>query len=123
MKNLRTPEQKLIINIVLILVIIFILGVIYKVGADLFDNYNNRMLQEKKGIIELYQHKIDSIQQVNIFYEYRLTRVEQEKDSLQKLKKQIEYIYDEKVNIVYDASASDHAKWLDSVIAELENHK
>lgn len=44
-------------------------------------------------------------------------------DSLEKVKRNITLVYDKKIDNIFDASAYDHASWLESTVKELNRSK
>jgi hypothetical protein len=72
-------------------------------------------------IIQLYMKQIHD--KDSIYTELKLEQktLEVKLDSLEKVKQQILIKHDQEINIIHDASAANHAKWLDSIINNLEN--
>lgn len=74
-------------------------------------------------MIEKYELKIDSINKENTILVEKIEQLDREVDSLEKVKSKIYWKYAEEIKAINDASAANHAKWLDSVLLKLKNNK
>lgn len=72
-------------------------------------------------MIELYEGKIDSINNVNKTLFLKIEKLDKEIDSLEKVKIIIYKEYDKKIDTIYNAGASNHAEWLESILNKLED--
>lgn len=118
MKNLSAVGKKWFISISIAVVLI---GLIYWSATSFYNYQVRKSVKEKEALIEMYQHRIDSINDVNTKLIYEIRILDREIDSLQNNKQIIYKEYDKKVNVIYDASSADHARWLESVLLELRD--
>lgn len=123
MKNLNSQEKKSLFRLGLVFAGIVLLGLLYWGINGIYNYQANKFINEKKALIETYQLKIDSINLVNTKLVETIQVLDREVDSLKDSKIIIYKEYDKKVDVINDASAADHAKWMESVLIELKNNK
>lgn len=121
MKNLSVQEKRLFSKIGIGLASLLLLGLLYIGIITLVTNWDKRYIEKEQQMIEQYNHKIDSISQVNNVLNYQVYIAEKNIDSLKKLDRNIIIKYEKKINAISDASASDHAQWMDSVLIKLDS--
>lgn len=123
MKSLSSQEKKLYSSIGIVLGIIFVCGAIYIGVNSLSDYWKNRYIKKEQALIEKYETKIDSITKENAKLTIHISELDTQIDSLYKVKNKIIWKYEkEKVNIVNNATASDHAIWLDTILSTLKSN-
>lgn len=122
MKNLNKQEQKLLFNGVLIILGILLCSALYWGGNKAIQYFEYKATKEKFEIIQKYENKISSLDSINRNLFTKIQWLDYEVDSLQKVKNKIIWRYGEKVNVIYNASAADNAKWLDSVLTKVDNN-
>jgi len=121
--NLSSQEKKWLSRLAKIFGGILIIWLLYLAANGVYNYRTEKFIKEKKALIERYQSKIDSLNRENKLLFVEINKLDKEIDSLQKVKVQINEEYNEEVNIVYDATAADHAEWLDSIIIKLKTNK
>ena len=116
MKNLKSPEKRLISSLLIAMfAIVFCSGLyIYLINRPTpeIEDYSLRYLEitdSLNSIVKKSQYTIDSLSYVV--------------DSLENRKTVIINNYNEKINIIRDASAAEQARWLESVVRELKDYK
>ncbi len=114
MKNLKRPEKRLISNVIIALLTLCLVAGVY---------LHYTRLELITGVSEKYQAKIDSLQSVVNKSYYELDNLQLKVDSLEQRKTIIINNYHEKVNVIRDASAAEHARWFESVIRELKDYR
>lgn len=120
MRNLKPQEKKLFSRLAIVFGIIIILGTLHFVGSWFYKHQMKKFLKEKNELIELYESKIDSLNTANKILLLKVDKLDGEVDSLQKVKTQIYEQNNEEINVIYDASSADHAKWMESILLELK---
>ena len=115
MKNLKSPEKRLISSLVIALSSICFGTFLYL--------YFIKPTPEVPDNSIYYQQKIDSLNNIINESQLVINTLEIKIDSLQGRKTTIINNYNEKVNVIRDASAAEHARWLESVIRELKDYK
>ena len=116
--SLWSPEQKLSFKLVLhLIILVSIVTVTITSVQKRTSEYNS----QREQLIRDYEMKIKSKESENAKLFVLNGRLIQQVDSLQKVKQNITVIYDEKINSIYDASAINHAEWLDSITKKLSN--
>lgn len=115
MKNLKSPEKRLISSLIIALA-----SICFGVGLYL---YFNKPVPEIPDHSIQYQYTIDSLNKVIKDTQSVINTLQVEIDSLQRRKTTIINNYHEEVNVIRDASAAEHARWFESVIRELEDYR
>lgn len=115
-----SPEQKLTFKIILHLVILVI---IVMVSITTTQRRVSEFNSSREVLIRQYEAKIKEKEKENATLIARAEMFVQQIDSLKKVKQNITVFYDEKINSIYDATAADHALWLDSVTKKLSSSK
>lgn len=114
MKNLKSPEKRLISSSIIALASIcfgVFLYLYFKPTPEIPDH----SIQ--------YQYTIDSLNKVIEDTQSVINTLQVKIDSLQGRKITIINNYHEEVNVIRDASAAEHARWFESVIRELEDYR
>ena len=123
MKNLKSPEKKLSFKLIfhIILCALVIFG--YVELFTILDSNESCYKSNRDSIINEYNRKINEIDSINNDLRNNQKSLQKNIDSLENIKNQIVIEYGKKVKNIYDASAIDHAKWLESVITKLDSIK
>lgn len=117
--TLSDQEKKLYSRVGLAIVGLIIIGFVYISGVNIFNRWNEKYLAKEKALIEMYNVKIDSLNIVNHSLDWQIAKLELVIDSLEKIDKKIIINYDKKINLINDASAYEHAEWMDSILYKL----
>lgn len=123
MMNLNAQEKKLFSRLAAVIGAIAIIGLSYWGISSLSSYWRNKYIRERQELIEKYELKIDSINKENAILVEKIEQLDREVDSLEKVKSKIYWKYAEEIKAINDASAANHAKWLDSVLLKLKNNK
>jgi hypothetical protein len=122
MMPLTSQRKKLFSNILIIAGVIILVGLSYW-GVTAWVHYReDKILKEKQKIIELYESKIDSLKKIDEQLFSKIKYVDYQIDSLKKIKTQIKWKYEKENTIIYDATASEHAVWMDATIFEVKHY-
>ena len=123
MKNLKNPEKKLYFKILFHTVVCALVIFGYIEMFTMMDRTESSYQSNRDSIINEYNKKINEIDSINNILKIKQIVLEKNIDSLEEVKTQIVIEYGKKVKNIYDASAVDHAKWLESVITKLDSIK
>lgn len=116
MKNLKSPERRLISSL-----LIATFAIVFCSGLYIY--LINRPIPEIEDHSWRYLEIIDSLNSVVEKSQYTIDSLSYKVDSLENRKTVIINNYNEKVNIIRDASAAEHARWLESIVRELKDYK
>ena len=111
-------EQKWAFKLILHLVIWV---VIVTVAITSTQRRASEYYSARETLIREYEAKIKDKEQENKTLIALNENLVHQTDSLKKVKQTITIIYDEKINSIYDATAINHANWLDSVTKKLSS--
>lgn len=113
--NLNDQERRLFSKIAIILGIILLIAMSYWGSVSLINGYNAHIAAEKAALIEMYESRVDSIRIVNSMLTFQVDSLDKQ-IAITKGQKVFVYIDKTKTDkIIKDASASDHAKAIDSL--------
>ena len=121
--NLSNQEKKLFSRIALVIGGILIIAFGYWGIKSIIQHYQDKRIQERLELVKEYKATVDSIKLVNINLELEREALKRQVDSLEIVKNKIYWKYGKEIITIYDASSVDHAKWLDSVLEELNNQE
>jgi len=76
---------------------------------------------QRESIVNAYEQKLQVKEVENIKLKDLTIQLTKEVDSLKKVKTAIIQIYEEEINHIYDATAYEHAMWLDSVVKKVSS--
>lgn len=116
MKNLKSPEKRLLSSL-----LIALLAIVFCSGLYIYFIHNPT--PEIEDHSWKYLKTIDSLNSVVEKSKYTIDSLSYKIDSLENRKTVIINNYNEKVNVIRDASAAEHARWLESIIRELKDYK
>lgn len=122
MKNLNNQEKKLLFNAALILLGIVLCSALYWGGNEAIHYFEDKMTKEKFEIVKKYELRISALDSINKNLLSKINHLDYEVDSLQTVKNKIIWRHNEKVNVIYNASAADNAMWMDSVLRKVDNN-
>lgn len=121
--NLSTQEKKLFFNVAVIIIAIIFIGFSYWGISSLTQYWRDSSIRHDQEIIKQYEAKIDSINNENTKLITTIKTLDHKVDSLKNLKSIIYWKHAQEINSINDASAANHAKWLDTVLIKLKNNK
>jgi len=121
--NLNDQERRLFSSVMIALAALALAALLYWGGFSVVKYFENKATKEKYEIVHKYELIVDSLHKENAVLKKEITKLDFEVDSLESKKNIIIVNYGKKVNIINDASANDHAKWLDSIINKMNNTK
>ena len=123
MKNLKNPEKKLYFKIIFHTLVCALVIFGYIELFTMIDKSESYYQISRDSMINEYNRKINEKDSINNVLKIKQLSLEKNIDSLEKVKTQIVIEYGKKVKTIYDASAADHARWLESVITKLDSIK
>lgn len=123
MMNLKSLEKKLYFKVLLHLGVLLLIGFTFVIIFNVMDTRTNEYNTQRTNIIKTYDVKIKNLDSINGSLKSKQSFLENKIDSLQTEKNKIRDGYDKKIKNIYDASAIDHAVWMDSVLKKLDNIK
>ena len=103
-------------------------GIILIIGAVVITYQSNKLItqdceKERLEIIKKYEIKIIKLDSINTTLIKKEKLMQSQIDSLENVKQKIIIKYDEKIKSIYNASANEHAIWLDSTVAKVNRLK
>jgi cell division protein FtsL len=113
MKNLKKEEKRLFFSIIITIIICMLI-------FSLYSKYNRPQITDNSSY---YINQIDSLNRTIDRSNFIIDLLQIQIDSLESKKVTVINNHNEKINIIRDASAENHAKWLESVIRSLENYR
>jgi len=121
--NLKNPEKRFYFKIILYIGIISIIifGIMWLIGSIKIKENNYR--DKHNSIVIQYDVKIKQKDSINKILIKKQEKLEIQIDSLERIKTGINIDYGKKIKNVYDASAIEHAIWMDTVLEKLNNNK
>lgn len=120
LKNLgKRSYFKLVWHIFLVCIIVFgFIGMI-----QLLDVKETEYKADRELVIQKYELKIKEKDSLNHELQIKQYELRRQVDSLENKKEQIVIEYGKKIKVIYDASATEHAQWMESIIAKLDSMK
>lgn len=120
MKNLTANGRRLFFSVLIVVGIIIAAGLLAWGIFSIIGYWKDFEITREQKIIKQYELKIDVLNKEGNKLIYKINSLEYQVDSLKAVKTKILLKkYDEKANVIYDASAIEHAKWLDSTLNQL----
>ncbi len=116
MKNLKNLDGRLISSL-----LIATFAIVF--CSWLYIYFINKPTPEIEDHSWKYLKTIDSLNSVVEKSKYTIDSLSYKVDSLENRKTVIINNYNEKVNVIRDASAAEHARWLESIVRELKDYK
>lgn len=123
MKSLRSPEKKLYFKILLHVFIMCVIGMAITMSIEIMGIKEAGYRDQRDSIINSYETKIKTKDSVNNTLIIKQHSLQLQVDSLENVKGIINAEYDQEIKSIYDASAIDHALWMDTTIAKLNHFK
>lgn len=123
MKILKSPEKKLYFKILLHIFVMCVIGMSIMMSVEIMDIKDASYRMQRDSIINTYEMKIKTRDSINNALIVKQKALQLEIDSLENIKDTINAEYDQKIKSIYDASAIDHALWMDSTITKLNHFK
>lgn len=121
MINLKIRGKKFNIRVISSIVIVAIVSAIFIIMANMIDDNRNEYRIDRETIINKYENKIKEKDSINKVLEAKQIEYQSTIDSLEYVQTKIVVAYDKKIKAIYDASASDHAEWMESIINKLDS--
>lgn len=123
MKNLKEIVKKSyfkpIIHIIGIIFALWAIAIMYEYNKLKIEDGNKQRLE----IIRKYENRINEKDSINEILMKKEKSMQLKIDSLENVKQKIIIKYDEKIKSIYNASANEHAVWLDSTVAKVNRLK
>lgn len=123
MKNLNDQEKRLYSSIAIAIAAIILSALIYWGGFSVVRYFENKIIKARYEVVHEYELKIDSLRKENNGLVKEINKLDAEVDSLEARKNIIIINNGKKINTINDASAADHAKWLDTIITKMNSAK
>ena len=123
MKISSAQGKKLFFSLIITLLIIATAGLLSWGTESIISYYKDKELKKDQKTIELYEGKIKVLNEEGTKMIDQIKVLDYQLDSLKKVKAIIHTKYEEKVNVIYDATAAEHAEWMDSILTELSYSK
>jgi hypothetical protein len=114
MKNSKRLDKRLFSSVV-----IAFIAVLFGVGIYMIHNTPEIVPDNS----EKYKNQIDSLNKIINKSDSIISTLQLKVDSLEVKKITIINNYNEKVSVIRDASAAEHARWFESVIRNLEDYR
>lgn len=119
--NLNDQEKRLFSSAAIAIAAIMLVGLLFWGGSAIVNHFEDKSINEKFKIIKVYESKIDSINKKNNILTREIDSLDFQVDSLQRVKNKVIWNYGKKIDAINDASAAEHAMWLDTVLQDLNN--
>ena len=121
MKSLKNLVKKLNFKTIFHVVLFSIVCVGFIILGDVINDNEIRNNSEREQIINRYESIIKEKYSLNSILVIQQKDLESKLDSFETRKNNVIIKYDEKIKIIYDASAADHAEWMGTIIAKLRD--
>ena len=121
MKSLKNLVKKLNFKTIFHVVLFSIVCVGFIILGDVINDNEIRNNSEREQIINRYESIIKEKDRLNSILVIQQKDLESKLDSFETRKNNVIIKYDEKIKIIYDASAADHAEWMGTIIAKLRD--
>ncbi len=121
MKSLKNLVKKLNFKTIFHVVLFSIVCVGFIILGDVINDNEIRNNSEREQIINRYESIIKEKDSLNSILVIQQKDLESKLDSFETRKNNVIIKYDEKIKIIYDASAADHAEWMGTIIAKLRD--
>lgn len=123
MKSLKGLEKKLYFKIAWHAAIILIIASAFLMFFNIKQVQVNEFQQQKDSIISTYTLKIAKRDSIDAKLREQQLSWQKKIDSLENEQGKLITIYGQKIQNLYDATAIDHAVWLDSLTVQLNSRK
>ena len=121
MKSLKNLVKKLNFRTIFHVVLFSIVCVGFIILGDVINDNEIRNNSEREQIINRYESIIKEKDSLNAILVIQQKDLESKLDSFETRKNNVIIKYDEKIKIIYDASAAEHAEWMGTIIAKLRD--
>lgn len=128
MKNLKEKGKKLFFKNILHLIIGVLLIVIgyfgVKANMDYIDKQKDKFEMykiEQEQLIETYNIKLDSMKDINANFEQEQLKLNTKIDSISKRQNIINDNYEKEIDIIRDATLSEHAEWFNAKLDSIRH--
>ena len=121
MKSLKNLAKKLNFKTIFYIVLFSIVCVGFIILGNVINDNEIEYNSEREKIINKYELIIREKDSLNTVLSLKQKDLESKIDSFETRKNNVIIKYDEKIKIIYDASAADHAEWMGTIIAKLRD--
>ena len=121
MKSLKNLAKKLNFKIIFHIVLFSIVCVGFIILGDVINDNEIEYNSEREKIINKYELLIKEKDSLNTVLSLKQKDLESKIDSFETRKNNVIIKYDEKIKIIYDASATEHAEWMGAIITKLRD--
>ena len=121
MKSLKNLAKKLNFKTIFYIVLFSIVCVGFIILGDVINDNEIEYNSEREKIINKYELLIKEKDSLNTVLSLKQKDLESKIDSFETRKNNVIIKYDEKIKIIYDASAVNHAEWMGTIIAKLRD--
>ena len=121
MKSLKNLAKKLNFKTIFYIVLFSIVCVGFIILGDVINDNEIEYNSEREKIINKYELLIREKDSLNTVLSLKQKDLESKIDSFETRKNNVIIKYDEKIKIIYDASATEHAEWMGAIITKLRD--
>ena len=121
MKSLKNLAKKLNFKTIFYIVLFSIVCVGFIILGNVINDNEIEYNSEREKIINKYELIIREKDSLNIVLSLKQKDLESKIDSFETRKNNVIIKYDEKIKIIYDASATEHAEWMGAIITKLRD--
>lgn len=121
MKSLKNLAKKLNFKTIFHIVLFSIVCVGFIILGDVINDNEIEYNSEREKIINKYELIIREKDSLNTVLSLKQKDLESKIDSFETRKNNVIIKYDEKIKIIYDASATEHAVWMGAIITKLRD--
>ena len=121
MKSLKNLAKKLNFKTIFYIVLFSIVCVGFIILGDVINDNEIEYNSEREKIINKYELIIREKDSLNTVLSFKQKDLESKIDSFETRKNNVIIKYDEKIKIIYDASATEHAEWMGAIITKLRD--
>lgn len=121
MKSLKNLAKKLNFKTIFYIVLFSIVCVGFIILGDVINDNEIEYNSEREKIINKYELIIREKDSLNTVLSLKQKDLESKIDSFETRKNNVIIKYDEKIKIIYDASATEHAEWIGAIITKLRD--
>lgn len=121
MKSLKNLAKKLNFKTIFYIVLFSIVCVGFIILGNVINDNEIEYNSEREKIINKYELIIREKDSLNTVLSLKQKDLESKIDSFETRKNNVIIKYDEKIKIIYDASATEHAEWMGAIITKLRD--
>ena len=121
MKSLKNLAKKLNFKTIFYIVLFSIVCVGFIILGNVINDNEIEYNSEREKIINKYELIIREKDSLNTVLSFKQKDLESKIDSFETRKNNVIIKYDEKIKIIYDASATEHAEWMGAIITKLRD--